>query len=389
MKSNSNSKAKLAVVLLFVVVFALGISALCVNVIYESVMKPTDFVFEDVASGDGTGYYRHNFNELSDDEKKVYSVILKEIYNMPEKIEIPELGNGDLNRIFSALSLDNPDLFCLGLNCSVYTEGYKTYFEPVYSMTKAEYDSRLSQAKEIINTIINGANSYTSVYEKELYVHDYIINNCIYSDIAQSPLGNTIYGCLVEGKASCEGYSRSFQYVMNMLNIDNRLMTGDSAEDGVNYVGHMWNYIVLEGQGYFVDITWDDPKSETSVLRHTYFNVDTDDILLEHRVEQSVPLTTANKFNYFVYENAFFENGAGEEFETTVSNAVHTAIQRGYQCVELRFSDASVMEQARNSLFNEGVIYNVYKDAGVLQDLTGAKVYYSSDEGLNVICLFF
>ncbi len=389
MKNNSKGKAKLSVIILSVVVFALVISAICVNVIYESLLKPTDFILESVASGDDTGYYRHCFNELNDDEKKVYSVILKSIYDMPEKIEIPALGEGDLNKIFSALSMDNPDLFCLGLNCSVYTEGYKTYFEPVYSMTKAEYDSRLSQSKEIINEIVNAANVFTSVYEKELYVHDYLINNCVYSDITQSPLGNTIYGCLVEGKASCEGYSRSFQYIMNFLNVDNRLMTGVSAEDGVNYIGHMWNYVVLDGQGYFVDVTWDDPKSETSVLRHTYFNVDTDDILLEHRVEQSVPLTTANKFNYFVYENAFFEIGAGEEFETAVTNAVYTASQRGYQCVELRFSDASVMEQARNSLFNEGVIYNVYKDAGILQDLSGAKVYFSSDESLNVMCLFF
>ena len=68
MKSNSNSKAKLAVVLLFVVVFALGISALCVNVIYESVMKPTDFVFEDVKN---LNFHRWRF------KTRVYGVFIE------------------------------------------------------------------------------------------------------------------------------------------------------------------------------------------------------------------------------------------------------------------------------------------------------------------------
>lgn len=389
MKTDSGRKTKLGLIIVAVIVFSLCISALCINAIYESMLKPTEFTLEDVPSGDGTGYYRHCFNELNDDEKKVYSVILKSIYDMPEKIEIPAMGTGDLNKIFSALSLDNPDLFCLGLNCSVFTEGYKTFFEPTYSMTKEEYTERLSQVNDMCSSIVAEANKYTSVYEKELYVHDYLVTQCSYNDVNQSPLANTVFGCLVEAKAACEGYSRAFQLIMNKLNIDNRLITGDSAEDGVNYIGHMWNYVILEGQGYFVDVTWDDPKSENSVLRHTYFNVDTNDILLEHRVDQGVPLTTADKFNYFVYENAFLDIGAGEEFETAVANAVYGALQRGYSCVELRFSDAAVYQQARASLFDNGVIYNVYKDAGVLQELNGSKVYFSSVEKLNVICLFF
>ena len=126
------------------------------------------------------------------------------------------------------------------------------------------------------------------------------------------------------------------------------------------------------------------------MLRHTYFNVTTNDILLEHReIEQTIPLSTANKYNYFVYENAFVNDVESQQLEASVENALYNAMQRNFKCVELRFSDAAALEQAKDTLFNTGIIYTIYKDAGLLTDLNGAKVYYSTYEKMNTICLFF
>lgn len=386
----TSKKTKIISVLAAVLLLALFVSGTLVVALYNTVLKPADFTFTAPATGDGSGYYRHCYEELSEEEKKVYSVVLESIYEMPERIEIPEIGAGNLNKIFTAISHDNPDLFCLGLNCTVYKEGLKTYFKPTYSLTSEEYKTQLEEAKGIASVIINNAGAFTSTYEKELYVHDYLVTHCSYADPDTNPSANTMYGCLVEGKASCEGYSRTFQYIMSALNIDNRLVTGESAEDGVNYIGHMWNYVVIDGESYFVDVTWDDPKTATSVLRHTYFNVTTNDILLQHRnIEQTVPLCTSTKYNYFVYENALGSVSSGEQFDTFVENAVYNALQRGYKCIELRFPDSVLLEQAKNTLFNTGVIYTIYNDAGLLKDLEGAKVYYSTEEDMNVLCLFF
>ena len=387
---NKSKKGVFAAIIAVVVVFAVVVSGIVVTALYNSFLKPTEFQFVAPVSGDGTGYYRHAYNELTDSEKNVYSVILQSIYTQPERIEIPQLGDGNLTTVFEALSYDNPDLFHLGLNCKVYTEGYKTYFETDYILDYADYTAKLQEAKDIASVIIDGASIYTSPYEKEKYVHDYIINHCSYIEPSESAMANNMYGCLVEGRASCEGYSRAFQYILNALNIDNRIVTGESADDGVNFTNHMWNYVVLENSGYFVDLTWDDPRSEGSVLRHTYFNATTNDILLKHRnIQQNLPLCTDTKYNYYVYENAFFNIGSGEVFESMVSNAVHTAVQRQYKCVELRFSDRAVMEQAKNTLFNTGIIYSVYNEVGLILDTNAAKVYYSSDDQMNTICLFF
>lgn len=386
----SGKKALLAGIISLVVAFAIVVSGMIVVFLYDAVMKPQNFNYVIPASGDGTGYYRHNFYELNESEQKIYSVVMQSIYTQPERIEVPELGDGDMNKIFNAILYDNPDLFNLGLNCTLYKKGLKTYFQVEYSMPYEEYTAKLQEARNIAAVIIDGASIYTSNYEKEKYVHDYIINHCSYAAPEESPMANTIYGCLVEGKASCEGYSRAFQYIMSSLNIDNRLVSGESADDGVNYINHMWNYVVLDGNGYFVDLTWDDPKAEGNVLRHTYFNVGTNDILQRHRnIAQTLPLCTSTQYNYFVYEQVYFDIGSGEAFESKVYNGVYTARQRQYNCVEFRFSDKAVMEQAKNTLFNTGIIYNVYNELGMVAEAEGAKVFYSSDDTMNTICLFF
>ena len=177
----SSGKGKLTTIIAAVLVFALAISGVLLYVMYETVLKPADFVYNEVATGDGTGYYRNYYNGLNEDEKKIYSVILDNIGNMPESIEIPALGSGNLDNILQALSFDNPDMFFVGLKCSVYTKGLKNYFTVDYTMTKEVYEQQLKEAKDIAGVIIANTDRYTSVYEKELYVHDYLINHCTFT----------------------------------------------------------------------------------------------------------------------------------------------------------------------------------------------------------------
>ncbi len=389
MKNNKKTKIFAALVAVFLV--AIVVCGTLLYAIYNTSLKPADFEnLKAPVSGANTGYYRHCYFELSAEEQRVYTVVLDSIYNMPEKIEIPEMYSADLNKIYTALLYDNPDLFCLGLNCKVYKEGLKTYFEPTYVMDAETYKKQQEELYAIVSVILKGTENFTSLYEKELYVHDYLVTNCSYVYPDASVNANTMYGCIVEGKASCEGYSKAFQYLMSKLNIENRLVAGESTEDGEEYIGHMWNYVVLDGEGYFVDVTWDDPKTSTQVLRHTYFNMTTADTLLQHRnIEQELPLCTAKRYNYYVYENAFVNDIETENLKSTVENAIVKAVQRGYKCVELRFNDEASLEQAKDTLFNTGVAYTIFKDAGLVEDLSGVKLFYSDYKAMNALCIFF
>ena len=384
-------KKKLIGITAAVSVLAIIVTGLVIIVLYNTVLKPKDFGNIIPASGQGTGYFRYCYNELNDNEKEIYAVALAGLYSGEEEIEVPALTDGDLNKILKALSSDNPDLFNLGLKGTIYKRGLKTFFKPEYALDYATYTQRLKEADDIASVIVDGASAFTSPYDKEKYVHDYIITQCSYVEPEAGASYNTIYGCLVEGKASCEGYSRAFQFILNKLDIDNRLVTGESADDGVNFIRHMWNFVTLEeGESYFVDLTWDDPKAQNAVLRHTYFNVPTSDILINHKnIEQPVPLTTATQYNYFVREGLMFQVGSGDVFESAVYNAVFTAVEKQYKCAEFRFISGPVKTQGINALFNEGVLNGALISAGLIPAGQTAQVYYSSDDNLNVVCVYF
>ncbi|MBR3810351.1 MAG: hypothetical protein IKK46_08640 [Clostridia bacterium] len=384
-----NKKIRLVAIVVAVVILAGVVTASLLGLL-SNVLKPADFTYIDIPSGENTGYYRYAYNELNQNERNIYNVILQNIYSMPEKIEVPALEDGDLLKIFEAISYDNPDLFCLGLTSTLQREGQKIYFVPDYIMTYEDYSMKLSNAKNIAMTIAQQASAYPTQYEQELFVHDYIINHCNYSSDTSNPNVNNMYGCLVEGYASCEGYSRAFQYILSQLNIDNRIVTGEASDDGITYIGHMWNFVVIDGKGYFVDITWDDPSSTNSVLQHTYFNVTTEQILLRHtNIKQPIPICTDTESNYFNKEGAVLTKTNSESLKDSLETIILKSKFRGYTSAEIKFDSPDALSWAIDEFFNKGVVYRSYEITGVLNNAEEQKVYYSVNEELYTICMYF
>ena len=114
-------------------------------------------------------------------------------------------------------------------------------------------------------------------YEKEKAVHDWIIRYVEYDPAAvehpltlQDPIENheNPLGALLGGGAICYGYSSTFQLFMDALGIP--CITVDGAAYNEEEA-HSWNLVELDGQWYYVDVTWDDPLGARPT--YTYFNV--------------------------------------------------------------------------------------------------------------------
>ncbi|MBD5560111.1 MAG: DUF4358 domain-containing protein [Clostridia bacterium] len=113
-------------------------------------------------------------------------------------------------------------------------------------------------------------------YEQELAVHDWMTANIDY-DPAElehglasgqpSPDNDNPVGALVYGKAICSGYSSTFQLFMDVLGIPCITIDGQANAPAEP---HSWNAVELDGQWYYVDVTWDDPV--TGVPGHRYLN---------------------------------------------------------------------------------------------------------------------
>ena len=98
-----------------------------------------------------------------------------------------------------------------------------------------------------------------SQYEQVREVHNWLINNIEYDVNLEAQEPYSIVGALTEGKAVCEGYARSFKYILDELNIPCVLVSGTGTNSNGETESHAWNYVQLNGNWYAVDVTWDDP----------------------------------------------------------------------------------------------------------------------------------
>ena len=127
--------------------------------------------------------------------------------------------------------------------------------------------------------------------EKELAIHDWILQWADYAEDTLTPLGQTTqrdltpYGILLDREGTCMGYANTFQLFMDLLDIPCRTVTGASFH---SMQAHGWNMVQLQGEWYCVDVTWDDSLGKKTIAsgnwsqeeidehRHRYFNVTSD-----------------------------------------------------------------------------------------------------------------
>nr|WP_276576023.1 transglutaminase domain-containing protein [Oceanirhabdus seepicola] len=175
-------------------------------------------------------------------------------------------------------------------------------------------------------------------YEKELAIHDYIINNAVYDieNLNNDTLKHSaysMYGILIEGKAVCTGYAKTMQYFLDKSNIDNQLIFGDA-----NGQSHVWNLVKLNGEYYHLDATFDDPvSSQENILRRNYFNV-TDELIKKNHIWNTEEYTKAVSMN----ENYFVRNESYAEDETELISIIKMRIKNGEKDINVLIKDMVV-----------------------------------------------
>lgn len=228
----------------------------------------------------------------------------------------PAIDNDILNAQYTKMLSEHPELFWLtggGEWHGTSIGGTTTYrFYPSIQGNIENIPAMAERLNASVNAIVSVANQLDSDYEKAKLVHDTIIINCDYDfntyfsilvaeNVSDQDYGTTAYGCLVNHKAVCAGYAKAYQLIMNRLGIECGFVTGH-ATDSVGGTGdHAWNYIELDEEYYFVDVTWDDPVSlggTSDNLRWDYFCITTEELLRDHTIDagQDVPLCEGRKY---------------------------------------------------------------------------------------------
>ena len=195
----------------------------------------------------------------------------------------------DFQLAVNALVFDKPEIFYLDITkIYLFTEitsfgSKKTYRVSIGPNENESYLAESFRSKEDvakskleIQNVANKIQKNNDTYKSIKNAHDYIISNIEYEkDTTENDIYN-IYGTLVKNKAVCEGYAKSFKFLMDEMNIPCIIVCGTATRDENKSESHAWNYVKINDVWYAVDPTWDDPiiignGSPTREMKYRYF----------------------------------------------------------------------------------------------------------------------
>ena len=257
------------------------------------------------------------YEEVHDivEAKTVYEIIIESdgsvedwspAYNLSEKCTVSYEDAVEVLRMFTA---DYPEYYWFDGTAGLATYGdgtvaYLYNFE--YTHTSDDDAEKFEAATAALLAECPGG----SDYEKALYIHDALANRIIYDLGWQDE--QSAYSALVNGKAVCAGYARSYQYLLNRVGIDAWTVEGYAGEienKQTELEPHAWNLVWIDGTCVYTDVTWDDQKT---YLFHCYFNRCLNEIDNDHTT--SIPdgyvyVADAEEFTHCITEEEYAEGG--------------------------------------------------------------------------------
>ena len=110
-------------------------------------------------------------------------------------------------------------------------------------------------------------------WEKELALHDYVVDHSAYALDPLSPHSGDALGLFRYGECRCAGYCDAFRLLGKLAGLEVEMIGGPTSRDEAGAKGHAWSLVRLDGLWYVVDTTWDDLIEAEPTLEHTFFNV--------------------------------------------------------------------------------------------------------------------
>ncbi len=153
---------------------------------------------------------------------------------------------------------DNPKAFHVSNVRYAVSGGKIVSFIISYKTDVNGYLEQLAECDAVAERLTEGITPDMPEALKVLLVHDRLITHCHYSEDYDNENGRyadddyNAYGALVGGKAICQGYTLGLSYLLDYVGINSYTCASD-------ILLHAWNIVIVDGEKYHVDATWDDP----------------------------------------------------------------------------------------------------------------------------------
>lgn len=234
---------------------------------------------------------KYYYNQLDENAKKIYDKLLEEQEKLKAGAIIISFDDKEFDSLLSqengtellsqkyqeavdAIRYDHIELYYLDytkmiLKTITYTRGKDITYDVFLTLAEGEENyiqdelentdiaAMIEDIEKISTEILEQAQG--TDYQKIQYIHDWLVDNLEYDTTYNANNNRNIYGALVNRKVVCEGYAKSFKYLLDKIQIPCILVSGNAINSEGKTESHMWNYIRINNIWYFVDVTWDDP----------------------------------------------------------------------------------------------------------------------------------
>ncbi|MDR3313925.1 MAG: hypothetical protein LBS96_05655 [Oscillospiraceae bacterium] len=203
----------------------------------------------------GKLFYRET---LSEKQRLLYDIAVTVVQEGKLEMEC-DFGIADTDEMLPALEAvmrDFPEFFFLEGIAAGST--FELHLVPSEEITQIGIDQAIAQIAERVKPIVAAANKISAPIDKVKYIADYICEVDTYHslnwetdslDAVRAIINErqTIWSGIVTNDTVCAGYAAAFHYYMNLVGISATRMLSS---------GHAWNLLELDGDYYYMDVTW-------------------------------------------------------------------------------------------------------------------------------------
>lgn len=289
-------------------------------------------------------YDRYYYLKLNSREKKAYKKIYSAMQNHQPTVTINGFCEEDIPKLMSAINLDNPHLFFVDFHYELQFDLFSQTIILKYLYNKADTAALTEKIKKVCDKILSNVQGQAE-FEKELSLHDILVQNVLYDKMARNNIpkfrtrSNTILGVLFYKTAVCEGIAKTFKFLLNALDIKCIVIKGkalDCLTGRASDTLHAWNMVKIDGEPYYVDLTWDINLSQNNTIRHDYLNLTERDISIDHIIDPNFPKCIDNHANYY------YKNGLVVRQKSDLLRIFTNEINVGKSTVEVKIIDESI-----------------------------------------------
>lgn len=263
---------------------------------------------------------KYCYSLLNSREKEIYLKIDKAVRNLENEVKLGRNTSFEqIQKVFEYYEYDNPECFYFQYRGGAFYEmsgefsakifynfgENKTFQQDFEGLSKKQIDklkSRISKFNKTVEDFISTIPSNAPDVVKEILIYDKLIIDAKYNLSAAEDSNTahqdnfTPYGVLINKTGVCESYSEAFQLLCNAVGINCIQKYGDN---------HQWNAVMLDGEWYECDVTFDDPINgkDNEIYAHTFFNRTTAFMNKEHPEVKiyNTPNCTATKYDFLEY----------------------------------------------------------------------------------------